>query len=300
MKKALGNLKDMAEAISKAYPDYWPLTLNQVYYYLLKMGKIGDGGIDWLGYQAVSTSTCDDKIDPRVLINHSPGPESPFLEFRSQEDRKVTYRRQVVARACAIPAFEIWKEQKNHVELWVNDAELTEFLRIHMDQEIPVPVYDTQLLFDPGPFIEMRARLDYMRKVERKSIIVLYLSDFDLDGFETHTALKTPLEGEVDAMVRIGMNHEHTAGLPRKPALFYDTDRLKDERQFEKQLGCKGSYSVHALEPSVLLDLVSRAVSAYYDREKYPHDTVARWRKAQGTLKQSLEGVLDELLELAA
>ena len=50
----------------------------------------------------------------------------------------------------------------------------------------------------------------------------------------------------------------------------------------------------------MLLDLVSRAVSECYDREKYPHDRVARWQKAQDTLKQSLEGVLDELLGLAA
>jgi hypothetical protein len=207
----------------------------------------------------------------------------------------VIYRRQVVERACAIPPFEIWKEQKNHVELWVDDAELTEFLRIHMDQEIPVPVYDAQLFFDPGPFIEMQARLEYMRKVEGKSIIVLYLG-----GFETQSALESALGDQVDAMLRIGMNHEHTAGLPRKPVLIYDIDRRKDDRQFEKQFGYKGSYSLHALEPSVLLDLVSRAVSEYYDREKYPHDRVARWRKAQDTLKQSMEGVLGELLGLAA
>ena len=61
MKKPLGNPKDMAEAISKAYPDYWPLTINQVYYYLLKMGKIGDGNIDWMGCWAISTNTCDDR-----------------------------------------------------------------------------------------------------------------------------------------------------------------------------------------------------------------------------------------------
>src|SRR5208283_2255785 len=240
MKKPLGNSKDMAEAISQAYPDYWPLTLNQVYYYLLKMGKIGDGDIDWLGCRAIGTNMCDDKIDPRVFINRSRGPESPFLEFSSLNDRKVGYRRQVVERVCAIPVFEIWKEQKNHVELWVDDAELTEFLRIHMDQEIPVPVYDAQLFFDPGPFIEMRARLDYMRKLERKSIIVLYLADFDLDGFETHTALETALGDQVDAMVRIGMKLEHTASLPHKPVLFCDKERREDERQFEKQFGCKG------------------------------------------------------------
>ena len=151
------------------------------------------------------------------------------------------YRRQVVERACAIPVFEIWKEQKNHVELWVDDAELTEFLRIHMDQEIPVPVYDAQLFLNPGPFIEMQARLDYMRKVERKSIIVLYLGDFDLGGFETQTALESALGDQVDGMLRIGMNHEHTTGLPRKPALLSDIDRRKDDRLFEKQFGYKGS-----------------------------------------------------------
>ena len=46
------------------------------------------------------------------------------------------------------------------------------------------------------------------------------------------------------------------------------------------------------------MKLVSRTVNKYYDMKKYPHERVARWQKAQESLRGSLEAVLDDLLEL--
>jgi hypothetical protein len=44
--------------------------------------------------------------------------------------------------------------------------------------------------------------------------------------------------------------------------------------------------------------MVKTGIERYYDMKKYPHETVARWRKAQEDLRESLGAVFNDLLEL--
>ncbi len=46
------------------------------------------------------------------------------------------------------------------MELWVDDEAMTEFLRIHLNEEIRAPIYDAGRFYDPGPLEKARARLD--------------------------------------------------------------------------------------------------------------------------------------------
>ena len=45
--------------------------------------------------------------------------------------------------------------------------------------------------------------------------------------------------------------------------------------------------------------MVGTAVGRYYNMEKYPHERVALWQKAEEKLRQSLGSILDDLLEIA-
>lgn len=298
-KRAEVTAAEIADAISKAYPDCRPLTEDQVYYYLIKTGKLGRGEADFSGYRGMINNWGDEKVSTGIFLNHSPGFESPFLKIRSVEDRKINHRKHLIERITAIPDFEIWKDQDNHVELWVDDEAVTEFLRIHHNDEIRVPIHDAGRFYDPGPLDEAKARLDYMKNVEDKSIVILTLTDYDVSGFETHFQLKELFEEQIDEMTRIGVNEEQIRHLPRKPRHLVSAERRKEERLFQKEFGHKGCYSVHAVEPQALLEIVSTEVGMRYDMSKYPGERVARWRKAQETLRTSLEAVFDELFELA-
>ena len=172
-------------------------------------------------------------------------------------------------------------------------------MRIHLNEEIGAPIFDANRFCDAGPLEEARARLDYMKNVEGKSIVVLTLADFGFSGFETHFQLKKLFEDQIDEITRIGINEEQILHLPRKPRHLLDAQQREEERLFQKQFGHGGCYSLHAMNPQTLLGLVSAEVSMRYDMSKYPDERVARWQNAQEALRESLEPALDDLLELA-
>ena len=289
---------DITETISKAYPDYWPLTEQQMYYYLLRKGKLGTEEADLIEYWGLIDNWRLEQVDQRIFINHSPTLESPFLHCQSTKDRKMEYRRHVIENVTAVPDFEIWKDQDIYVELWVDDDALSEFLRLHMNKGVRIPIYNAGHILFPGPLAEAKARLDYMKNIEDKCVVVLYLGDLDSHAYEGYMYRRAAFSGRVDLYDRIGVNREHISRLPPKPPVLDHDNRPKQDRLFQKEIGDNGSYSAHAFEPPKLLKLVSRTVNKYYDMKKYPHERVARWRKAQESNRNSLEAAFDDLLEL--
>jgi hypothetical protein len=135
------------------------------------------------------------------------------------------------------------------MELWVDDDALTEFLRIHLNQGIRIPIYDAKRFFDAGPLEEAHARLDYMKNVEGKSIIVFTLTDFEFSGLETQLHLKKLFGYQVDEISRIGINREQILHLPGKPMHLREPERQREEKLFQEQFGHAGCYSLHAIEP---------------------------------------------------
>jgi len=286
------------QVIADEYTGYWPLTEKQIYYLLLKEGSPGVNLLDIEDLYSMMKGWYPCGVDPDAFINCVPSLNGSFLPYQSLQDQKTGYRNHMMEHVSAIPDFELWKDQENHVELWVNDPEITDFLRIHMKQEIRVPIHDCSRLLRPGPLTEAKARLDYMRSVEGKSSIVLYLASLDYSGRERLAQLHTLFRGKVDRYERIGINEEHITDLAAKSAAFCDDNELREDRLFQKECGLPECYSLHAIEPSELLHMVGAAVGRYYNMEKYPHERVALWQRAEEKLKQSLGSVLDELLEI--
>ena len=228
------------ELIADEYTGYWPLTEKQVYYLFLKEGNPEGQPVDMEDLYSIMKGWYPCDVDPDALINCVPSLKGSFLPYRSLKDRKTDYRNRMMEHVSAIPDFEIWKDQENHVELWVNDPEITDFLRMHMHHEIRVPIHDCSRLFGPGPLTEAKARLDYMRSIEGKSSIVLYLASLDYSGRERLTQLQTLFKGKVDRFERIGINEEHITDLPAKSAAFCDDNELRQDRLFQKECGLPG------------------------------------------------------------
>jgi len=295
---AITDTTNIISEIIDQYAVYWPLTEKQIYYLLLKEGRLGTELVDLEQlYGIASIYPCP--VDPDGLINCSPSLHGSFLPYASLRDRKKGYRRCVMYHLSAVPDFEIWRDQENHVELWVNDPAITDFLRINrIEGEMHVPIHDCSRLLGLGPLTEARARLHYMRAVEGKSRVVLYLANLDYSGRERLKHMQTHFSGCVDQFDRIGINTEHTEDLPPKSGIGCDDDELKNDRVFLEESILRECHSLHAVEPPELFHMVKTGIERYYDMNKYPHERIALWQKAHEGLKQSLEAVFDDLLDL--
>ena len=86
------NAEEIADAISKAYPYYRPLTEDQVYYYLLRTRKLGRGEANFLGYRGMINNWSTHKVSPGISST-LPASKALSLEIRSVEDRKRTIAR---------------------------------------------------------------------------------------------------------------------------------------------------------------------------------------------------------------
>jgi hypothetical protein len=281
------------------YAAYWPLTEKQIHYLLLAEGTPETELVDIEEqlYGVADMYECE--TDPDGAINCYPSLHGSFLPYASVQHRKKDYRKRMMEHLSAVPDFEIWRDQQHHVELWVNDPDITDFLRNNRSRwEIQMPIHDCGRLLNPGPLTETDARLRYMKYIEGKSTVVLYLANLDYSGRERLKQMQRVFRG-VARFDRIGINAEHTEGLLPKSAMGRPRKELKDDRLFQKESSLPECYSLHAVDPVELLYIVETAVKRYYDMEKYPHERVARWQKAQEHLQKSLEAVFDELLELA-
>ena len=50
--------KEYAELILNVYPDYWPLTEEQIFYCLLREGEVGTDKASLIGLQGISRRPC--------------------------------------------------------------------------------------------------------------------------------------------------------------------------------------------------------------------------------------------------
>jgi hypothetical protein len=239
--------KELSEVIYRAYPDYWPLTQEQICYYLLRVVKASDvapmGLRDVTGNSFPYNSYLHGFLGLGVEV-------PPFLTG----DRSEKYYR--------APNFSVRHGEK-YVELWVDDEALAEFLRMHSKKFMRMPVYDASSFHFALPAQEAKDRFVRMEKTKGTSSVVLYLADLDAAGHRRYDMLTDLFAAWVD-FDRVGINVEHTPGLLRKPAILYDDRELREDRFFSKELSLPGCYSLSALEPPALLEMIGSALAKHH------------------------------------
>ena len=124
MKKVMSQCpKELVEIIRETYPGYWPLTREQICYFLFRKVEAGirprraswsDGPVFSLRHVSPASFSI------RSLDGPPLSEEIPKSECLSESDRT----------------------SESHLELWVDDAALTEFLRFHSRKFTGIPVYD--------------------------------------------------------------------------------------------------------------------------------------------------------------
>ena len=239
--------KELVEVIYRAYPDYWPLTQEQICYYLLREVKASE--VAPMGLQDEIGNSFPYNMYLRTFLN--PGLEGPpFLTG----DRGMKY--------YTAPNFSVRHGENKYIELWVDDEALVEILRIHSKKLMGIPVYDASSFHFTIPAQEAKDRFVRMEKTKGTSSVVLYLADLDAAGHRRYDMLTDLFAAWVD-FDRVGINVEHVPGLLRKPAILYDHRELREDRFFSKELSLPGCYSLSALEPPKLIEMVRSAVKRY-------------------------------------
>ena len=121
-------------------------------------------------------------------------------------------------------------DQDIYVELWVDDDALSEFLRLHMNEGVRIPIYNAGHILFTGPLAEAKARLDYMKNIEDKCVVVLYLGDFDPHAYEGYMYRRAAFSGRVDLLTGSGSIESISLGCPlNRPSSTMTTDRSKTD-----------------------------------------------------------------------
>ncbi len=151
---------------------------------------------------------------------------------------------------------------ESRLELWVDDAALTEFLSFHSKKFTGIPVYDAGRLQSILAAREVKDRFARMQKNKDRLPVVLFLADLDAAGHQRYEAL-TDLFGDYATFDRVGINVEHASGLLSKPPILCDDKELKEDGFFATELSLPGCYSLSAVEPPVLVEMVCNAVDLH-------------------------------------
>jgi hypothetical protein len=244
MKKVMHTCpKELVEIICEAYPGYWPLTREQICYFLFRKveaGRSAPTSFQEAMDQRFPYDTYLRKFLDRVLDGPPFPAENPKPECLSESDRI----------------------SESHLELWVDDAALTEFLYFHTRKFIRIPVYDAGMFQNVFAAREVKDRFARLRKTTHRFPVVLFLADLDAAGHQRYEAL-TNLYGDRAHFDRVGINVKHASGLLSKPRVLCDDKELTEDGFFAMELSLPGCYSLSAVEPPALVEMVCYAVDLH-------------------------------------
>ena len=238
--------EELFEVVREAYPDYWPLTREQICYFLFRKTRDDDSAPmsipDAIGRSVPYRTYLHEFLDQ--------GLDGPPFPTESRESEHTTDY-----------DFEPWTGE-SRPEPWVDDTALTEFLSFHSRKFMGIPVYDAGRLQSILAAREVKDRFARLQKTKSRLPVVLFLADLDAAGHRRYEAL-TDLFSDCANFDRVGINVEHTSGLVSKPPFLCDDRELREDGFFAKELSLPGCYSLSALEPPALIEMVRNAVDLH-------------------------------------
>jgi hypothetical protein len=244
MKKVMRTCpKELVEIICEAYPGYWPLTREQICYFLFRKVETGRSAPTSFQeamdrrfpYDAYLRKFLDRSLDGPLFPEEIPKSECPDESDRTSE---------------------------SHLELWVDDAALTEFLCFHTRKFTGIPVYDAGRFQNVFAARAVKDRFAHLRNTTNRLPVVLFLADLDAAGHQRYEAL-TDLYGDCVHFDRVGINVKHVSSLLSKPPILCDDRELTEDGFFATELSLPGCYSLNALEPPALVEMVCHAVDLH-------------------------------------
>lgn len=285
----------------------WPLIPEQIFYRLAKNNKIPNNGESFDDFLTEAYHhVISDRIGPEVFIGKQEDFHESFLHYESIEERKASFRNQILNHVLSIPQFVIWHGQPKHVEVWVEGSDIANFLRAHIRKDLPVEICEANHILEPGICEKTWARLDFIREVEEKQCIALYLGELSDWGMDLFGDIQERYEYRVERFDRLGVNREHLDRLLISPCYVFededgdelDKEYMEHSKQFMRELDLKGFYSLYSFEPSELVALVDNAIGRYYDMDKMPSEQLFKWNETLADARKYLGKMFNDILAL--
>jgi hypothetical protein len=179
-------------------------------------------------------------------------------------------------------AIDKWANQKNYVEVWVEKEALEDVLH-HACQPMDVRYFACKGYTSQSAMWEASQRL--LRKIEAgKEVHIVHLGDHDPSGIDMSRDIFSRLSlfvGTKVHVMRIALNMVQIQRYnpPPNPAKTTDSRYADYRAKYGDESG-----ELDALEPTILVDLIERAVGQFRD-EKLWQEACDQERKGQRTLE---------------
>lgn len=175
---------------------------------------------------------------------------------------------EILKSAASAYGRDLWRGQKNHVEVMVEKQALEGVLE-PVAREFDVPFTSNKGYSSSSALFETGRRLAMKARKEGKRLHVIYLGDHDPSGIDMTRDVRERLElfsGRTVYVHRVALNMEQVEeyGPPENPA------KLSDSRAdaYIAEFG-KSSWELDALEPATLAELVRERIEDLVDRDLF-------------------------------
>jgi hypothetical protein len=281
------------------------LTLRQLYYQFVARDLLPASWIDPVynlkqGLPADTKNTLKNYKRLGDLIND--GRLAGKIDWNAIEDRTRNLQSGAhwsspnsIVRACASQyAVDMWDDQDNYVEVWVEKDALIGVLE-GICQELDVPYFACRGYTSQSEMWGAAQRL-IEKEGEGKETTIVHLGDHDPSGIDMSRDIQDRLEmfGSSATIKRIALTFDqvHEYEPPPNPAKTTDARY----RSYADLYGDE-SWELDALEPRVIVDLIREAVESKIDHEFW-EDALERQdtgRKQLSQVSEDWDGVVEYL-----
>lgn len=282
---------DQANTIIREYMRQgYTLTLRQVYYQFVARGLLANKLQE---YKRLSSVLNDARL-------------AGLVDWRSMEDRTRNMRRvpdwespaQVVEIAANQFKYDLWDEQDNYVETWVEKDALIGVIERACNRH-RVPYFSCRGYTSQSELWSASQRLAE-RIRSGKRVVILHLGDHDPSGidmtrdiidrltlFLNHEGYYENSDFEVKRLA-LNMDQIDQYSPPPNPA------KLSDSRAtgYIDRFGYE-SWELDALEPAVITDLIERNVIDLRDEDLWDRG-IEREKNASAAIREHIQALKDE------
>ncbi len=188
-----------------------------------------------------------------------------------------------IVRSCAYQyAVDMWENQENYVEVWVEKEALIGVLE-GVCTELDVPYFACKGYTSQSEMWGASQRLiDQERMAKRTTII--HLGDHDPSGIDMSRDIQERLEtfGACTEIKRIALTWDQIQEYDPPPNPAKTTDARY--RSYADKFG-EESWELDALEPSVIVDLIRQSVDSYIDHDLW-QESLDRRDEGRNQLKE--------------
>lgn len=252
---------DLIELINSVIDEYsaqgYELTLRQAYYQLVARGYIENNE---RSYKNIGSLINDGRLAGLIDWN-SITDRTRNLRNRSHWDRP----QDVIYSAKYSYLLDKWEGQPNYVEVWVEKDALVDIVG-QACRPLDTPYFSCRGYTSQSEMWSAAQR--FIHRKNRKARYIIHLGDHDPSGIDMTRDIQERLEMfGADVYVKrvaLTMNQVTTYNPPPNPAKITDSRCGKYIDQYGEE-----SWELDALEPQMLVNLITNEVTALRDDEIY-------------------------------